>query len=131
MHRTAALLLLSVCSACHIGTSVNSFAPAVRPHGVEVEMHSRNEVFQAEVLAVSDTGLLLARDSVLLFAPYGAIRQATFRQLDLVLEDGERPDSADRETLRLISRFPQGVPPERLQALLVAYHQDSLRVVGP
>lgn len=130
MRRTALLLLLSLYSACHIGTSVNSFAPAMRPRGVEVEIHSRDDAFQAELLAVSDTGLLLARDSVLLFAPYQAIRQATFRQLDVVLEAGERPDSAGRETLRLVSRFPQGVPPERLQALLAAYHQDSLRVVG-
>lgn len=116
---------------CHMGTGVGSFAPAMHPGGVLVSVDSHDAAFRAELLAVSDTGLLLANDSGLVYAPYRAIRRATFEQLDDEISRGETPDRATRDRLRLISRFPQGVSPERLQALLARHHQDALRVLGP
>ncbi len=116
---------------CHVGTRVGSFAPATGPAGVHVTVDSRVASFDAELLAVSDTGLLLAGDSGLVFAPYRAIRRATFNQLDDEIYKGVPPDAAARERLRLTSRFPHGVSAERLHALLAAYHQDTLRVLGP
>lgn len=118
-------------AGCHLGTGVGSFAPATHAGGVPVSVESRSARLDAELLSVSDTGLLLASDSGLVFAPYRAIRGATFGQVSEEISKGEAPHAATRERLRLISRFPQGVSAERVRALLAAYHQDSLRVLEP
>lgn len=131
MRRALTALAMTMLAACSIGPRVSSFAPAVHPEGVEVELRSRTATFHAELLAVSDTGLLLLRDRALVFASYGAIQDATFQELSQEIWKGEPPDSTERRRLRLVSRFPQGVSAERLQALLTAYHQDSLANLEP
>jgi hypothetical protein len=124
------VLALLACTACSIGTSVESFAPATQPRGILVSVQTRIESFDAELLAVSDTGLLLLRAPALVFARYTAIRLATFRQSSEVVGRAE-PDFATRDRLRLLSRFPQGVTAPGLQALLAGYHQDSVLVLQP
>jgi hypothetical protein len=124
------MLALLACTACTVGTNVESFAPATHPRGILVSVQTRVESFDAELLAVSDSGLLLLRPPALVFARYTAIRLATFRQSPEVVERAA-PDSATRDRLRLLSRFPQGVTAAGLQALLAGYHQDSVLVLQP
>lgn len=118
-------------TACHIGTRVSSFAPAIDPAGVPVAIASRTASFQAELLAVSDTGLLVLRNRTVVFARYSAIREATFQQLSDAIAGGVAPDAATRDRLRLISRFPAGVSADRLRALLRAYGQPAVDVLAP
>ena len=116
--------------ACHVGTRASSFAPAVDPEGVSAQIVTHAGTFDAELLAVSDTGLLLLRNRTLVLARYAVIREATFQQVAETVERGVAPDSATRERLRLISRFPQGVSRERLRALLAAYGQPAVEVLA-
>jgi len=131
MIRARAVLAVSVLAACRFGPRADSFVPATHPAGVEAALDGRDAAFSAELLAVSDTGLLLLRERTLVYAPYHAIRHATFRELSEEVVGGAPPDSAGRTRLRLVSRFPQGASPERLRSLLAAHHQDSLVVLKP
>jgi hypothetical protein len=130
MTATCRMLALLACTACSVGTSVESFAPATQPRGILLSVRTTDENFDAELLAVSDTGLLLLRPPTLVFARYAAISLATSRQSSEVVERAA-PDSATRERLRLLSRFPQGVTAAGLRALLTAYRQDSLVALKP
>lgn len=129
MIRVSALLMVSALLACSIGPRANSFAPATGPEGVTADVQSRDTSFRAELLVLSDTGLLLLRGRTVVYAPYGAIRHASFDQLNIELNDGEPPDAKEGQRLRLLSRFPQGASAARIRALLAAYHQDSVVVL--
>lgn len=132
MRRIGMGLVALALAACHLGPRVSSFPPAVDPEGASVEITGRGPSFQAELLAVSDTGLLLLRNRAVVFARYAAIREATFEQVsEAVVGQGVAPDPATRERLRLISRFPQGVSTERLRALLAGYGQETVDVLAP
>ena len=115
--------------ACHVGTRASSFAPAIDPEGVSARIVTHAATFEAELLAVSDTALLLLRNRTVVLARYAVIREATFQQVSETVERGVAPDSTTRERLRLISRFPQGVSREQLRALLAAYGQPAVDVL--
>ncbi len=128
MRRLGAGLVALALVACHVGTRASSFAPAIDPEGVSAQIVTHAETFEAELLAVSDTALLRNRTVVL--ARYAVIREATFQQVSEAVERGVAPDSATRERLRLISRFPQGVSREQLRALLAVYGQPAVDVLA-
>jgi hypothetical protein len=130
MRRLGATLAAVALVACHVGTRASSFAPAIDPEGVFAQIVTHGETFEAELLAVSDTSLLLLRSRTVVLASYAVIREATFQQVPGTVERGVAPDSATRERLRLISRFPQGVSREQLRTLLAAYGQSALDVLA-
>ena len=125
----AALAALALV-ACHVGTRAASFAPAIDPEGVSAQIVTATGTFEAELLAVSDTAFLLLRNRTVVLARYVVIREATFQQVSEAVERGVAPESATRERLRLISRFPQGVSREQLRALLAAYGQPAVDVLA-
>ncbi len=129
MRRVGAALAALALVACHVGTRVFSFGPAVDPEGVSAQIVTNAGTFEAELLAVSDTALLLLRNRTVVLARYAVIRAATFQQVSETVDRGVAPDSATRERLRLISRFPQGVSREQLRALLAAYGQAAVDVL--
>ncbi len=124
---------LCAVTACSLGTRVSSFDPATGPQGVFGTISTRDTTLRAEVLAVSDTALIVVRAGNVELVSYAAITYASFAQLgsSYDIENGHPPDAATLERLRLLSRFPQGVTPELLRQLLAAYHDDSLRVRPP
>lgn len=91
--------------------------------------------FAAELLAVTDTALLLFNtDSErVVLAPYGAARAIRFPNLpgSYSLTHGRPPTPRTREQLRLWSRYPAGVSATLLTQLLSAYGQQSLMVLTP
>jgi len=129
MRRLAGLTALALVG-CHVGTRASSFAPAIDPEGVSAQIVTHAGTFEAELLAVSDTALLLLRNRTVVLASYAVIREATFQQVSEAVERGVAPDSATRKRLRLISRFPQGVSREQLRALLAAYGQPAVDVLA-
>jgi hypothetical protein len=126
MRRCAAVLLAGISAACSIGTRVKGFQPALRPEGVTATLHLAAGQVEAEVLAIDDTALIVRRfqDSLpVAVVRFRAIREAAFRQVGATMAGGRPPRSVDRERIRLVSRFPQGLTPELLQSLLAAYGQ--------
>ena len=115
--------------ACSAGPNVSSFAPAQSPAGAIVNVHLKKQTVRGELLAAGDTALVL-RAGVLVLVPYTAIKSLELLQFESGYRiDGAAPDAATRALLRLRSRFPQGMAPELLTRLLVAYHQDTLLVL--
>jgi len=126
-------LLIWICVvplACARGPRASSFAPALKPSGAAVTIDSGKRTFDGELLAVSDTALVLLRGGMVAVARYWAIEDVILPQFDATYAiRSARPDTATLSKLRLRSRFPQGLTPELLARLLAAYHQDAVTVL--
>ncbi len=119
---------------CHVGTRPESFPPAQRPEGVAARIVIRNHPpLRGEVLVVQDTALIVRGGDSLYFVPVAIIKEATFpKVLEAEIRRGAFVRKRDgRERLQLVSRFPQGLSDDRLQAVLAAYGQRALVVVSP
>ena len=129
------LLTLPFLAACSMGPRVERFAPIRDPQGALARVQRGRAGFNAELLAVTDSALLLvSTDSArVVLAPYNAATTVSFPELPLSyrLRAGRPPADRVREQLRLWSRFPSGVDPVLLRRLLAAYGQDSLQVLAP
>lgn len=129
---------------CSYGLKARNFAPANSPRGVIGRVSLAAEQFDAELIEARDTALLLLVNPTaavssgvagnaprLRVVPYAGIQSATFRQTRLVLGNGRAPGAATLRSLRLLSRFPQGVSPDLLETLLRAYGQTQLEGSAP
>lgn len=127
-------------SGCVFGPSIDGLAPARTGHGVEIRIASRATAsssfgaFSGELLAVREDALLLhvplLRDDPVTLISYAVIGSAEVVGLDrLSFGDGAAPSAEQREELRLLSRYPQGVSDDLLRRLLAAYDQDELTTV--
>jgi hypothetical protein len=126
--------LVLICSACSIGTTIKRFAPSNGPDGVATTVRRGRAFFNAELLAATDTALLLVREPArVVLVRYDAASRVEFTGLpaEYTLRRGRSPDSTTLERLRLWSRFPAGVDSLLLQRLLSAYRQGSLEVLAP
>ena len=132
----ATLALLLLLAGCTVGPNVMKLAPAQTGQGigivvipVETPGGPTYGRISAELLEVRDDALLIRESRVALVA-YRAIAQVEVRGLKrLNFGDGEPPTEEQREELRLLSRYPQGVSDDLLQRLLDAYDQDELHTI--
>jgi hypothetical protein len=130
--RAALAVLLVAAAGCRLGTTVPKFAPALAPEGVRTTLTLRSGRVQGELLAVTDTAFVIRRYAEtppVALVPYRAIHGSAFHQVGAPVEGGHPPRERDRERLRLVSRFPQGLSPELLQQLLAGYGQTELVVL--
>lgn len=122
IHVVAGLTL--VAAACLVGTPAGKFEPARGPAGVWVDLRLADRGRLAgELLAVADSALVV-RDSAITLVRFLSIREGAFRQVGTVRFNRRAPARGDRERLRRVSRFPQGVSPELMQRLLQAHGQN-------
>jgi hypothetical protein len=129
----AGLAIAVVVTGCHVGPNAQSYTVARTPYGARLALMVADERFEAELLAVRDSGLLVLRSNQLLLVPFRSIddaRSAGGAHVGVELRDGRRPTSDEMERLRIQSRYPQGVTPELERRLLEAYGQTSLIVAG-
>jgi len=133
MRRLLPYLLVVV--ACSLGPRVKTFAPVREPRGLVAQVSRGRERFDAELLAVTDSALLMLNPLAgqVVLVPYNAATRVRFPQIPTIytLKRGSEPSPDQRERLRLWSRFPPGVNAALLSQLLSAYRQDSLRVLPP
>jgi len=151
--RLASLIGTAGLLACSVGTQVGSFHPANEPGGAHValrmqpgETASRELVavtVEGELLAVRDTALLIVRQAPngslappaarVVLVPLRGIRQGEFPQLhgSPRIHAGRFEPAEALAQVRLVSRYPQGVSDELLQALLAVYQQTQLDVLVP
>jgi hypothetical protein len=141
LRRSLAVLWLLALPGCVTGPRPDALPPARTGQGVDVEFSTlptpdgrTYERLRAELLEVRTNALLVRHQQVqresLLLVSYRLIADARFEDLPrLRFGDGAAPSHAQREELRLLSRFPQGVSESLLRDLLTAYDQDTLRTI--
>ena len=132
LHRLFPALLATalVAAGCVIGPSDRTFKPAISPAGVEARLRFRKGEMRGELIEVRDSGLVVAPPADVVFVPFTAIRAATFAQTGLTPAPGI-PGPQVRERLRLLSRFPNGLPPDQLERFLASRGRQTLRVFQP
>ena len=120
----AAVVLLAV--GCAYGPRITRFGPAMGPHGVMTTFTADSgSTHTGELLEVQATGLLLALGSSLAFVSYEGLQSARFEGLTLKVGGRRPPDEKKLATLRLVSRYPQGLSPPLRQQLLEAHGQKE------
>lgn len=125
--RVCTVALLCAAAACTVGGRPESYVPATTPEGVTTTVTLRSERFEAELLALDDTALIVRRLYAMppvVFVRYTALRGAQFKQVG-ALETGRPPLPRVREKLRLVSRFPQGLSADLLRELLTIHGQTQ------
>lgn len=129
LHHRTSLVLLAV-TACHVGPSLDKFEPAHQPDGVRVRLNlGHRRSVTGELLALQDTALVV-RDSGITLVPLRLVNSGSAPGRGTAVDwVGGQLTGRTRERLRLMSRFPQGVTPGQLAALLAAYGVDSLKVL--
>lgn len=150
--RKSLLLLLSatLVSGC-VGATAGNFKPAQHPTGIELKLETASVDFQGELLELRQDALLVRTSLIrrkaekgkprmaeqqIRLVPFNAIRNASFQQLkwgfhEVRIRNGRAPARQDLERLRLASRFPYGIEPTVLSALLKAHGQTTLRGIEP
>lgn len=132
---TSALLVML--AGCTVGPNVMKLAPAQTGQGIDIVVvpvdtpdGPRYERIDGELLAVRPDALLLRASRIVLVA-YSSMEDVTVEGLKrLNFGDGQPPPSKEqREELRLLSRYPQGVSDDLLRRLLDAYDQDELHTI--
>ena len=130
VQRVAIVTAVLAAAGCSIGPQAIRFEPAMGPRGVATTFITRSgEERVGELLEVRDTGLLLDTEKSIVFVAYDSLASATFKNMDVKLGGYRPPSEKKRRTLRVISRFPQGLEPALSQKLLEAHGQSEARQV--
>ena len=128
-----ALLALGGCRVPGFGPRVDDFELANSGRGIATRVMLQDRTtFEGELLALRNDGmLLLTAEPAIVAVPWRAVRQARFHQLRIEVSHGRAPEAAERETLRRVSRHPEGLDDTRVRALLEACEIDAVREVQP
>ena len=121
----------AVLAGCRTGEG--EYRQAKQPGGVTVQLElDGGQTASGELLEVQDGGLLLARPNWdFVIFPYDLIERARIAQFDNLTLTGKVPTAAQREQLRLLSRFPQGLSPELRTALLATRNKTAFTTWAP
>lgn len=125
----AAALLASSMSGCLLGMSSEKFRAASSPAGAELQIRTRKARIVGELVEVRDSGVVIAPPGDLMLVPFGAIRSAVATQTNIRFSG--KPRQNVHERLRLLSRYPAGIPAEALERLLAIRGHQALRVYQP
>ena len=112
-----------------IGNSGDSFPVANSPEGVAttVSLHTESTI-KGELLEVRDTALVLRRGTEVVLVPNASIALVRFEGGDLRTRT-ITPGEFQRRDLRLLSRYPSGISPAVMAALLSASGKAEPTVV--
>jgi hypothetical protein len=133
------VVLVIVCAGCAVGAKLEKFSLAHGPEGATAEISTGTQVVQGELLEVRPDGMLLLTplrpaghsERRLVVVGYDVPREARFPGVRETLPRGSAPGAAQRERLRLVSRFPQGVSADLLKRLLQDCGQDEPATLRP
>jgi hypothetical protein len=112
-------LVLLALAACAIGSTAGSWKPATQAAGTDIELDLQgNRVVKGELLAVEPGRFLVLEPARMVRVAFEAVRNGAAYKTGF----SSQPISAETlARLRLMSRYPQGVPSELEQQLLAAY----------
>lgn len=120
----APVLLLLEAAACSIGGSVAGWRPASQAAGSDIQLDLiGNREVRGELLAIDSTGFLVLEPKRLVRVEFIAVRSGTAFKTSF---DAPPYQPETRERLRLMSRYPQGLPPAVEPQLLRSYGFDRV-----
>lgn len=126
MRGCAAMLLLA---GCRLGPQAKDFRPANEPGGVTATVRMPSQTLTGELLEVRDSAIVVLGAQVVL-VPDRAIERATFADTRLEIYRGYPLTAANRAQLRMLGRYPYGIPAEALSKLLASRNQAAIVVIG-
>ena len=121
----AALLLAA---GCHIGPQAKNHAPALRATGATVTVTTATGNVSGELLELRDSALVVLATQVTL-VPIRAIERAAFSDTRLTMDRRYVLRPEEREELRVLARYPYGIPATAMTKLLGSKGQTSILVV--
>jgi hypothetical protein len=126
-HMLCTLVTLTMAVGCYTGPSAGHFRPAVSGHGVDTHLHVGRKRIDGELLELRDSAYVVVNGDGISLVPFAIVDAASFDGLGSY--SGGAPGAEWAQRLRLVSRFPQGMPDRAIAMLLGAAHQSELRVV--
>ncbi len=120
-------IALAGLTACSLGGSVAGWRPSGQAAGSEIVLDLGNlHRVQGELITLDSAGFLILQDGRLIRVDPLGVRSGSAYKTDF-----DFPISrGDRERLRLMSRYPQGVSAEVERALLDAYGLSQIEIVA-
>jgi hypothetical protein len=120
-------------AGCVLGPTVDGFAPATTPAGLDISVQVERASYAGELLAVEDTALLMVvrfpnpdSSNVPRLARVATRR---IRHVSGVISMRGTWTASNAEEYRPLSRYPQGVNAELEARLAAAYHVAGVRWV--
>jgi hypothetical protein len=132
MMRQCIPVLLALVAGCHTSPSPESYDLARRPNGIHGTLESRaGRSIAGELLEVRDSAFVMLVGDRVTIVPYRAIANASFDHQDWAAFQTltPTPSAEARERIRWDSRFPYGMRPPALAALLRLSGQTEPDVV--
>jgi hypothetical protein len=118
-------ILLSAC-VIHAGPGPESYPPAHGAAGVTAWLVSTTTRIEGELLDARDTALVVLTSDQVALVPFSSIDSGGFAHSRVAVGHRRKPVWEDFESIRLLSRYPQGIPPDALRRILADKRQDSL-----
>lgn len=119
-------LVLGALSACSIGGAVSGWKPSTQAAGTEIELDlGELHSVKGELITLDSAGFLVLESGRLVLVDPVVVKGGSAYKTNF----GSQLSHDDRERLRLMSRYPQGVSPEVERGLLEAYGFSQVEVV--
>ena len=126
----AAAIAAASLGGCFTGPSAQRFQPAVTPHGAQVKLAIGNSTLVGELVEVRDSAFVISSSDSIWVVDFASIRRARFPAFSVAYGGGV-PTREAGDRLRMVSRFPAGMPAGVMERLLAASGQAAPRTVRP
>jgi hypothetical protein len=124
------VLVVFALAGCHIGHTGADIPVASQPGGAHVVLRTASGVYNGELLAVQDDGVVISNDRIM-FAPFTSLALLTVDRMgrQFRLSKAEVPSGDQLALFRAVSRFPQGLSPAIRSQLLAQKSQAEIVVI--
>jgi hypothetical protein len=126
---TFAALILVIACVLHAGPGPDSYQPAHSANGVTASLAVATTTIDGELLEVQDTAVVILTLDRVALIPFRAISSGRFEGSPVTIANNQRPFIGDLTAIRLVSRYPQGIPPQALRRMLRSKSQDSITLI--
>lgn len=127
----AGMCLAAAACVAHFGPQPREFIPATTGAGIGATLAVAQTSITGELLEVRDTAVVILTPDRVLLVPFRAIAHGTFAHTDVKITNGRPSGPDDMMDVRMLSRYPYGIPADALRRLLASRRQDSLAGIQP
>lgn len=125
MRASLIIAVLALTAGCTRGPSIRSLPHTTNPIGAQAQFSIGGTRMEGELIAVPDSGYVVRNSADrLVFIPFTAVRGMRIPTVSTSITG--YPSDEHRRALRLASRYPHGVSPEILRALLARRSQTAV-----